>query len=493
MKKIVVLLLLTLFSGSINASNSLQPPIFLENVEFFSLALRLTGADDYQARGFNEHLQLADDFFREFRNHPSISGLKKLRDEHRLYFGDAMRMALSLKIENQRVLPDSLVFGRFFGDKLNLQVLLDVVALMDPFYRDSRFSEFFVSQQPYYYFAHHTFGDLLDAFDLDWYTSFFGPPAEENALMEFYPVLSFLILGNYGLGYTDAGGVRHNFAVISCYSQTEDGMPDFNPGHIETVVHEFNHSFCNPMMDLIYPQISGQVAPAFKYVEHKLRRQAYGSPLSMMYEILVRSAEVRYAMAQQASPENLAERISREEQRGFFWIADLVDLFDQYEANRELYPNLESFMPCIEEYHFSTAFAQRLQQAETQYQAYRQALLEQEQASAPLRPKVIYVSLPENEELVCPSTSQILLRFDRMMRTNSFGFNPANIEGAGYPEVKKIWWNEESKTELILEVELQPNTHYAFQLFLPAFQSLEGYAVRQQCLIDFKTGNSIKK
>ncbi|NOR14164.1 MAG: DUF4932 domain-containing protein [Candidatus Aminicenantes bacterium] len=66
----------------------------------------------------------------------------------------------------------------------------------------------------------------------------------------------------------------------------------------------------------------------------------------MMYESLVRACVVRYRLASEG--EAAAEQqIIRENNNRFFWIRGLSDLLGEYEADREDYPNLDSFFPEI--------------------------------------------------------------------------------------------------------------------------------------------------
>jgi hypothetical protein len=80
-----------------------------------------------------------------------------------------------------------------------------------------------------------------------------------------------------------------------------------------------------------------------------MKSQAYGSWQTMMYELLVRACEVRYAYANNG--QQYAERIGRYQvSRGFLWTMELSEVLADYEMQRDKYPTLESFMPRVIEF-----------------------------------------------------------------------------------------------------------------------------------------------
>jgi hypothetical protein len=91
----------------------------------------------------------------------------------------------------------------------------------------------------------------------------------------------------------------------------------------------------------------------YERVRPQMQRQAYASWETMMRESLVRACVVRWRYANQGPAAGMAE-ITEQWSRGFLWTAALSRALADYEAAREKYPTLESFMPrvaeCFESY-----------------------------------------------------------------------------------------------------------------------------------------------
>ena len=66
----------------------------------------------------------------------------------------------------------------------------------------------------------------------------------------------------------------------------------------------------------------------------------------MMNEYIVRACVIRFF---QAKEDNKAvdRQIRLDERHGFIGIRGLADIFDEYEDDRDKYPNIDAFMPQI--------------------------------------------------------------------------------------------------------------------------------------------------
>ena len=65
-----------------------------------------------------------------------------------------------------------------------------------------------------------------------------------------------------------------------------------------------------------------------------------------MNEYIVRACVIRYFHSKKDN-KAVKKQILSDENQGFIGIRALADLFEEYEKNRDKYPNLESFMPRI--------------------------------------------------------------------------------------------------------------------------------------------------
>ena len=124
--------------------------------------------------------------------------------------------------------------------------------------------------------------------------------------------------------------------------------------YIPTIVHEFCHSYVNPLVDQYKEMLHESGERIFPSHKEKLSQSGYNYWYVMMYEYLTRACVVRYLYANEGV--NAANRQMKWDERyGFPAITGLVKLLNDYENNRDRYPHLEAFMPVIAEYFNQTA------------------------------------------------------------------------------------------------------------------------------------------
>ena len=137
--------------------------------------------------------------------------------------------------------------------------------------------------------------------------------------------------------------------MLGVWKTDAAGDPVFNKSMLPTVIHEFCHSYANPLVDTNLDGLRGPGERLYESVRSQMGRQAYGNWQTMMRESLVRASVVRYlariegvAAAKRQSDEDAA--------KAFAWVPALADLLGAYEASRETYPTLEGFMPEVERF-----------------------------------------------------------------------------------------------------------------------------------------------
>ncbi|MGE5611359.1 MAG: DUF4932 domain-containing protein, partial [Bacillota bacterium] len=115
---------------------------------------------------------------------------------------------------------------------------------------------------------------------------------------------------------------------------------------LPTVIHEFCHSYANPLIEKHATALEPAGSTIFPKVKQLMVRQAYDNWQTMLIESLVRVCVVRYRYATEGSFAALAE-ITEQTSRGFAWTGSLSKLLTDYEQHRDQYPTLDSFMPRI--------------------------------------------------------------------------------------------------------------------------------------------------
>ena len=181
---------------------------------------------------------------------------------------------------------------------------------------------------------------------LEWFDKFFGP----RTRAEFYVILGMLNGGaNYGTGVRYLDGREQITPVLGADTFDKKGVLRFDDGIVPLVVHEFGHSYTNPLVDRFAARLEAAGRRIYPHRAVVMRPQAYANWKVMMDESLVRACVVRYLRA--TDGEQTAERrIGYEHERGFTWTGELSQLLGEYETNRAKFPTLEAFMPRIADF-----------------------------------------------------------------------------------------------------------------------------------------------
>lgn len=156
-----------------------------------------------------------------------------------------------------------------------------------------------------------------DVVDLEWFGRFWGTaPASDVVLVP------GLLNGraSYGVDFERPDGRGELYAITGVTEVDAAGVPTFDASFARTVVHEFNHSFANPLVDRYRTELEEVGKDLYASVADVMRAQAYGSWESMMFESLVRAAVVRYVdsstgAAGSFSPNRQVARPNRESKR----------------------------------------------------------------------------------------------------------------------------------------------------------------------------------
>ena len=181
--------------------------------------------------------------------------------------------------------------------------------------------------------------------DLEWFDRFFG--ARPGA--RFTVALGLL---NGPLNYASRVRLGRNnkkenlYAVLGVWKTDENGEPVFDRSVLPTLVHEFCHSYVNPIVFQNEAKLAGAGKLMYPWVESEMKRQAYGNWLTVMCESVVRASVVRYVRNHDGA--RAAEKEAQEQvARHFRWTPQLSELLEEYEADRKRYRDFASFFPRV--------------------------------------------------------------------------------------------------------------------------------------------------
>lgn len=438
-------------------------------VELICVVFRLAGHPEYNRGRIQAHVEDVEKHFGSYRDHAVVTLARKLRRTRGVSFDACMSMAVHLSdVETigERVPFDPRPAG--LDSRWVLPEAREFQAELRTFAADSRFSEFFARHRPRYEIAEKRMQELLDKqAHLEWFPEYFGPRSGAT-----FTVAVALLNGpsNYGARCLLPTGAEELYCILGAWEADAEGQPVFGSGVIETVVHEFCHSYTNPVIDRHEAELKPAGEKLFAQVSGAMARQAYGQWKTMLYESLVRACTIRYLRRHQGLV--AAWWQTRNDQgRQFRWVGDLASLLAEYEQNRDRYPTLESFAPRI--VAFFNSQADKIDR-------------EQVKASSSA-PRVVSVSPADGATDVDPALGEIRVVFDRAMKDKAWSLVGDRKE---LPELLGEPAYDAARTTWTVPIRLQPERGYRFMLNsdrYQSFQSADG-ARLEPVTIRFQTG-----
>jgi hypothetical protein len=313
-------------------------------VELISIIFRLAGNPEYKMGCVESYNNDIEEHFGTYRSHPAAQFAGELREVHGIGFDAPMDFAVH--ITDASTLKEVVPFDAdppVLNSRWQLDDAREFLEKARRFAKDARFDEFVESHKPLYDQAAGRMKQMLsEEINLAWFEEFFGAKAGAS----FHLVAAMANGGNcYGAEVTKEGK-NYLYSILGVWMCDEQGIPSFDKTVVPTIVHEFCHSYCNPIVDAHAAELEDAGIRIFSGVEDRMIAMHYGNWKTVMYESLVRASVVRYMMANQG-PEAARNEMNRQLERGFVWIEGLSELLSKYEGHRDDYPTVDAFFPQI--------------------------------------------------------------------------------------------------------------------------------------------------
>lgn len=417
-------------------------------VELMSLIFRLAGSPEYLQAKVPAYAAAADQHFERHRDHAGVKLARELRREHGVSFDAVMSMAIHVKdAESLAPLVPLDPRPETLDERWQPDDAERFLREAKRFVRQARFTEFLKAHEATYEQATERMQAVLDAHaQLDWFDRFFG--ARPAATFEL--ALGMLNGGAcYGPRVRLRDGTEALYCVLGVWQTDADGAASFDRSVLDTVVHEFCHSYCNVLADANAEGLEPAATRIWPHVAARMKLQAYGSWQTMMRESLVRACVVRYRAAVDGAG-GRDEQVRHEEGRGFVWTGPLAALLEEYESARAEYPTLETFMPRVvgffEEY------------------------VEEFEARQAKTPTVVSIAPENGAQDVDPALRAIVVTFDRPMLDGAWAVVRA---GPNFPKtIGKPSYDADCKV-LTIPVELEADHEYELWLNRGKFDSFQ--------------------
>jgi hypothetical protein len=444
-------------------------------VELMSLIFRLAGNREYNMARVKSYAEDADKQFGTFRDHAVVKLARELHRTRGVSYDAVMSMAVHLTdAEHLKLKVPLQPWPEGLDKRWTAPEVSNFLAAAQQFVKDSSFSGFVEQHRRLYQTAVERMQTLMDQkAHLEWFDAYFGQRPQAG----FTIALGLLNGGGcYGPHFRAADGHEELYCILGVWQTDTQGLPDFTTDTLGTVVHEFCHSYANPIIARHQAELNASGEALFALVAAQMRAQAYASAHTMLCESLVRASTVRY-LRQYQGEEAAQVAIQAEQRKGFRWMQGMSDLLEDYETHRKQYPTLEDFSPRL--VAFFAGLAKNLAKAQP---IPTQADLDGK------RPQVVSMIPANGAQDVDPSLTAIQVVFDRPMTDQAWSMvgggphYPKTGKGAQYDTQRKIW---------TVPVELKPDWTYEFMLnseTYDAFRSENGVPL-EPVSVTFRTGS----
>jgi hypothetical protein len=435
-----------------------------QRIELMSIVFRLAGSEEYSGNQFKSYVNDIDKWFAPYKNHPVVEMAKRLRMTRGVSYDAVMSMAIHLGQPpdlNPTVPFKSASLDKRWGTKGANKFL----KLLKDFYRESRFDEFYGQHKEMYQIAETRMNKVLESVNFSWFEQFYGVQSSGR----FNLVLGIGNGGgNYGPKAVTPDGSEDLYAIIGTWMVDAEGNPNYNNSVLGTIIHEFNHSFANPLVDGNVPILEESGKALFHPVREQMSKMAYGNWKTVMYESLVRASTIHYFADNKGTESQIKRLVINEMANGFIWTDKLVDLLGDYKSKRDIYPTLTAFMPRIATLYAS--LAPNIDQIKSDYDS-KCARVE---AIEPFS---------NGDSNVDPALTEIRIRFDKPMNPLAgYSINYGKLGAEHFALSGSPAYSEDGRY-LNVKVSLKPDWDYSFVLTSKSFRTkdefpLVGYEVK---------------
>lgn len=270
-----------------------------ERFELLSLVFRLAGHEEY-CDLYTDYQQSLETSFRNFSQHAAVQYAAAIPFGYDAVFNFSVHLVKDgdrfIFIEN----IDSLVEdGRWTQESA-----AEFLPLLNQFYVESGFAEFYQSNMDFYIAETQWFVDgVYSQIDLDWFKAYVNP---ENLRCIYSPSS---IMNNYGATVND---------LIVYASVSADGI---------AAVHEFCHSFANPIAHKWYAE-NAEFAQWCEDTIDPEMLPSYGNGEIIAGEYVTLAYNALYYADHGYAPISL---LIREEMQGFPYIEDVYAMITDYD------------------------------------------------------------------------------------------------------------------------------------------------------------------
>jgi hypothetical protein len=463
---IVVLCFSLTIWGQNSSTTPIRAPHVDERVELLSIVFRLAGTSEFNTNALPLYSSRIDKYFSPYSKHPAVLMAKKLVQTKQMGADDVMVLALALTEPpdiNLRQLssPD---------EKWTEEDLEQFLPLLIHFYRDTEFEKFYQSNKPIYDAADAHFAELLTKVNFSWISQFYG----ENPGITLHIVLGLNNgTNNYEFRMQHEDKSLHQYSIIGCWTSDGDGAPSYTPetDYLTIIVRDVHNSYIVPEVESAWRTMGTAPEVIFRAESESMQTLGVSDAKAMIEESLLRSALILSNEQSGDDERKVLHRVREEQGNGFDWMDKQVDLLHFYSQNRLVYPSFKKYFPQFVTFYMNLA---------PKIDAVKSDFAKKSVHVARVEPMV------NGAANVDPTLKSITVTFDKQLNmAKNFSFNGSADAEIKFPISGRPTYTN-GGTSIMIPINLEPASHYAFDLTSDILESSDGYPLKTYH-VDFKT------
>ena len=289
--------------------------------ELLSVIFRLAGNPEYNMARVKSYTDDVENQFGKFRNESVVKLAQELRQTRGVSYDAVMSMAVHLTdTTNVQLRVPLQPWPEGLDRRWTARDVNHFIKAAQQFVEDTSFQKFIEQHAQLYQTTSDRMQSLMKKeAHLEWFDVFFGKRPEASFTMDIDLLNGG---GNYGSHFRAPDGHEELYCVLGVWQVDSQGLPEFGRYTMPVVIHEFCHSYCNPLINRHLAELRSSGDVLFAHESERMRSQAYGDGSTLLRESLVRTCVIRYVRQYQG--EAAARRaIEAEEQNGFLWMQGL--------------------------------------------------------------------------------------------------------------------------------------------------------------------------
>ena len=317
-------------------------------IDLFSLMSRLAGINQYKENLLPYYIAEVENYFDPYRDHPGIAFARECNTmvhsngdapmSLAVYVGPPPELKLRMDLSH---IPAS------FDPRWDSALISDYLEHARVFALESQFMDFHHSQQAYLDLAKQNLQEMINREPIfQWYRKFFG----------YYPgsIKMYLALlngsCNYGYPVFYPDGEVEFVSLLGGRFPDKEGLPTYpKEWFLPVIIHEYMHSYINPLIKT-RPEEFMELGEAMLCTHRaKMIERGYNVWNVILQEYIVRACTVVY-LEKVEGRSKARQNINEDLGAGFSEIEGLVGLLIEYENSRDIYPDIDSFLPQIKTY-----------------------------------------------------------------------------------------------------------------------------------------------